>query len=130
MLLSFLPILTSFIIISFQLAESWTEGEMFRPLELRGNDPSLAPFTTIVKTNAGGTFERDADFFKTVHSGGVGRAREEAEDKAREKQEWRDKVRTRRERRRSGGTRYRSICTQWATVRRELGETGFYLIAM
>ena len=92
MLLSFLPILTSFIIISFQLAESWTEGEMFRPLELRGDDPSLAPFTTIVKTNAGGTFERDADFFKTVHSGGVGRAREAAEDKAREKQEWREKV--------------------------------------
>ena len=65
---------------------------MFRPLELRGNDPSLATFTTIVKTNTGGTFERDADFFKTVHSGGVGRAREEAEDKAREKQEWKDKV--------------------------------------
>ena len=75
-----------------QLAESWTEGEMFRPLELRGNDPTLAPFTTIVKTNAGGTFERNSEFFKTVHSGGVGRALEEAEDKAREKQEWKDKV--------------------------------------
>ena len=40
-----------------QLAESWTEGEMFRPLELRGNDPSLAPFTTVVK-NPTGTFEK------------------------------------------------------------------------
>ena len=66
---------------------------MFRPLELRGNDPTLAPFTTVVKTTSGGTFERNADFFKTVHSGGVGRAKEEAEDKARVKQEWKSKVR-------------------------------------
>ena len=39
-----------------QLAESWTEGEMHQPLQLRGNDPSLAPFTTTVK-NAAGVFE-------------------------------------------------------------------------
>ena len=35
---------------------------------------------------------QDVSFFKTVHSGGTGRAKEEAEDKAREKAEWKAKV--------------------------------------
>ena len=37
-------------------------------------------------------YPQTADYFKTVHAGGVGRAAEEAEDREREKSEWKSKL--------------------------------------
>ena len=65
-----------------QLAEPWTEGEMFAPLQLRGHEPGLTTFTTTVK-NAAGTFEPDPEYFKTVFLGGEGKWKEEAAVKER-----------------------------------------------
>ncbi|GAX72591.1 hypothetical protein CEUSTIGMA_g47.t1 [Chlamydomonas eustigma] len=74
-----------------QLADSWVEAEMFRPLELRGNDPSLPTMHTVVK-NPAGTFGQDPEYFKTVHLGGTGRAKEEEEDKLKERSVWKSKL--------------------------------------
>ncbi len=74
-----------------QLGDAWTEGERFTPLQLRGNDPSLAPFATTVK-NATGTFERKPEFFHTVFLGGEGKLKEEAEVVRREQEDWARRV--------------------------------------
>jgi len=76
-----------------QLAEPWAENELSAPLPLRpaGGPEGSVPLVTTVK-NPGGLFGQDPAYWKTVHLGGEGRAKEEADRKAGEKAEWTRKL--------------------------------------
>lgn len=63
-----------------QLSESWVEGELHKPLEVRATKAGEAGFVTAIATGAG-LFGKDPAYWQTVHSGGEGRAKELAEDK-------------------------------------------------
>lgn len=85
---------------SLFIAEPWIEGEAQGgggggggPNDVRGGyEPGLPLFNTNVK-NPAGIFEPHPEvYFKTVHSGGEGRAKEEAETRLKEKEEWQKKV--------------------------------------
>lgn len=61
-------------------AEEWVEGEMHRPLEVRPANAGEDGFITAIATG-NGLFGKDAEYWKTVHMGGAGRAQELLEDK-------------------------------------------------
>lgn len=82
---------------SLFITEPWVEGEgqpsvSLNPNSQRGGfERGLPIFSTVVK-NASGLFETNPEFLKTVHSGGVGREKEEEAVRRAEKEEWEKRV--------------------------------------
>ena len=75
----------------------WVEGEgapsaTLNPNQQRGGyEPGLPYFNSTVN-NATGIFEKNPEYFKTVHIGGAGREKEEEATKRAEREAWENKV--------------------------------------